>query len=98
MNFIQTPSHGAFPGSSECSFSPCGVSECDIVQLCPACKHMFLCNKAMVASSPAAFILDVHETFIGAHGFVVVVGHLLRCRFFSRTYTYIVISLSTSLI
>lgn len=59
------------------------MSEADVVLLSPACKHLFLCNKAMVVSSSAALVLDVRYTFITAPGFVVVVWHLLGSRFSS---------------
>ena len=63
--------------------SPVGVSEGDVVLLCPACKHLFLCNEAVVVSSPAALALYVSDTFIRPPGFVVVIGNLLGSRFFS---------------
>lgn len=63
--------------------SPCGMSEGDVVPFRPASKHLFLCNKAVVVSSSTAFILYVCYTFIRPPGLVVVVGHLLRFRFFS---------------
>lgn len=69
--------------SSEKCFLPFGMSEADVVLLSPACKHLFLCNKAMVVSSSAALVLDVCYTFITAPGLVVVVWHLLGSRFSS---------------
>lgn len=65
------------------------MSEADVVLLCPACKHLFLCNKAMVVSSPAALVLDVCYTFITPPGLVVVVWHLLGPRFPSGEKTQI---------
>lgn len=69
--------------SSEKCFLPFGMSEADVVLLSPACKHLFLRNKAMVVSSSAALVLDVCYTFITAPGLVVVVWHLLGSRFSS---------------
>lgn len=69
--------------SSEKCFLPFGMSEANVVLLSPACKHLFLCNKAMVVSSSAALVLDVCYTFITAPGLVVVVWHLLGSRFSS---------------
>lgn len=62
--------------------SPCGMNECDVVLFCPVCEHLFFCNKAVVVSSSAAFILDVCVTLIRTPGLVVVVGHLLRSSLF----------------
>lgn len=62
-------------------FSPFWISEGDVVLLCPACKHLFFCDKAVVVSSSAALILYVCHTFIRPPRFVVVVRHLLGCRF-----------------
>lgn len=70
------------PVSADLSFSsPFWMSEGDVVLLCPACKHLFLCDEAMVVSSSAALILYVCYTFIRPPGFVVVVWHLLGSRF-----------------
>lgn len=56
--------------------SPFGMSEGDVVLFCPACKHVFLCDKAMVVPSLARLVLYVRDTFIRPPGLVVVVGHL----------------------
>lgn len=75
--------HSYVSEDSTSGFSPFGVSECDVVMLCPACKHLLLCYKAMMVASPAALVLDVHYTFVRPPGFVVVVRHLLGYRFSS---------------
>ena len=62
-------------------FSPSRMSECDIIQLCPACKHMLLCYKAMVVPSPTSLVLKVCHTFIGSPGLIVVVRHFLGSLF-----------------
>lgn len=64
--------------------SPFGVNEGDVVLFCPACKHVFLRNKAVVVPSSAALVLYVRYTFIGPPGLVVVVGHLSGSIFLSR--------------
>lgn len=64
--------------------SPCGVSEGDVILLGPACKHLFLCDEAMVGALPTPLILQVGHTLICASGFIVVVGHLLGLGLFSR--------------
>lgn len=63
--------------------SPCGVSEGDVILLGPACKHLFLCDEAMVGALPTPLILQVGHTLICASGFIVVVGHLLGLGLFS---------------
>ena len=64
--------------------SPFGMNERDVVLFRPACKHLFLCDEAVVVPSAAALVLDVRQTFIRPPGLVVVVGQLLVSSFFPR--------------
>lgn len=64
--------------------SPCGMSEGDVIPFGPACKHLFLCDKAVVVPPSTALVLDVCHTFIRSPGLVVVVGQLLGSCFFPR--------------
>lgn len=67
----------------ELVISPCWVSEGDVILLGPACKHLFLCDEAMVGALPTPLILQVGHTLICASGFIVVVRHLLGLGLFS---------------
>lgn len=59
------------------------MNEGDVVLFRPACEHVFLRNEAVVVPPTASLVLDVCDTFIGAPGLVIVIGHLLASRFFS---------------
>lgn len=56
------------------------MSEGDVVPFGPPCKHLLLCDKAVVVASSTALVLYVCDTFIRSPGLVVVVGHLLGSR------------------
>lgn len=58
-------------------WSPRGMSKGDVVPFCPACKHLFLRDEAVMVSSSTAFVLGVSHTLIWTPGLVVVVGNLL---------------------
>lgn len=53
------------------------MDEGDVVQFCPACKHLLLRDEAVMVPSSTAFMLGVGHTLIRTPGLVVVVGNLL---------------------
>lgn len=53
------------------------MDEGDVVQFCPACKHLLLRDEAVMVPSSTAFVLGVGHTLIRTPGLVVVVGNLL---------------------
>lgn len=72
-----TPTQGRATPAPCPGWSPRGMDEGDVVLFCPACKHLFLRDEAVVVSSPTAFVLGVGHTLIRTSGLVVVVGNLL---------------------
>lgn len=54
---------------------PVRLVKVDVVGASPVCKHLLLRDEAVVASSPAPLVGEIHGALVGPRGLVVMIRH-----------------------